>query len=549
MNKGTLTPQSSDVVRDMRFTGGFGQPDGFASTLTALVRKSGALCLTLDYRVNDREQMWSVELTSEQRHTLAELLLSYEPRHWEAINKGLDGHGASASLHDLQADVTHLKLNAEIEEYVKSLPGPIKTGNLDSDADDIDAYAEGIRQRKQDAPTRDAPGSINDLTRRLRTAHEELKEANDFAGLQMRELQRCHELIATLNEQLSSSLKLVDEQRVALVRMCEVESRTKQLNDVPMRGSLDYIEQQRIIAEEKLKAANDFADTQTAELRQCHEQIATLTEQVNSYYDTQRDASLRLLDARTKVESLTEELRKCHTLNEQLTSKLNTTNEQRDRLQARVSEVRGQLDNNKQIELAYSKFEQENSQLTVDLRAVTDSRDLLRDRARGLHEQINNLQDRLHQALTTITELNKKAHADSSATTSQKCWAPSPIFPTESSRYLWTMDSSGTWCYLNDDGSVDICDRQSLILQHYPTLNDALIYNKRINKIITDRKDALTPTNMDITAMSMSTLYRLFHQLRTDNVPSSLWDMALSNMSRHSIEELVKKMRDEARTK
>jgi hypothetical protein len=63
-----------------RYSGGFGQPDGFASVLTATVNKDGDLSLTLNYRVNSREEVWTVILTSEQRRHLASMLVQHEPK-------------------------------------------------------------------------------------------------------------------------------------------------------------------------------------------------------------------------------------------------------------------------------------------------------------------------------------------------------------------------------------------------------------------------------------------------------------------------------------
>ena len=90
METGTLTPRSNNIVRAMRFSGGFGQPDGFGSVLVADVRKSGDACLTLTYRMptgNQEERTWSVILTSTQRHALAALLGDYEPALFETIEE------------------------------------------------------------------------------------------------------------------------------------------------------------------------------------------------------------------------------------------------------------------------------------------------------------------------------------------------------------------------------------------------------------------------------------------------------------------------------
>ena len=85
MNTGTLTPRSNDSVDEMRFSGGFGQPDGFSSVLTVSVRRSGDVALILNYRVHGNEQMWSVMLTNEQRNVLAEMIGRYQPTLHEVV--------------------------------------------------------------------------------------------------------------------------------------------------------------------------------------------------------------------------------------------------------------------------------------------------------------------------------------------------------------------------------------------------------------------------------------------------------------------------------
>jgi len=85
MMTGKLTPRSNDKIKEVRFVGGFGQPSGFASVLTVGVCESGDAALTLNYNAFDKEQMWSVMLTNEQRKTLGALLLSYEPVLWEDV--------------------------------------------------------------------------------------------------------------------------------------------------------------------------------------------------------------------------------------------------------------------------------------------------------------------------------------------------------------------------------------------------------------------------------------------------------------------------------
>lgn len=83
MEKGKLTPRSNDCVDAMRFSGGFGQPDGFASVLDVKVNRGGEVCLTLAHRVSGDERIWSVMLTDSQRHALAAMLASYKPRTFE----------------------------------------------------------------------------------------------------------------------------------------------------------------------------------------------------------------------------------------------------------------------------------------------------------------------------------------------------------------------------------------------------------------------------------------------------------------------------------
>ena len=87
MNKGTLTPRSNDEIEAMRFSGAFGQSDGFGSILTASVRRSGELCLTLEFKPGpgDANSFWSVMLTNDQRHALAGFLNRYHPRLYEVV--------------------------------------------------------------------------------------------------------------------------------------------------------------------------------------------------------------------------------------------------------------------------------------------------------------------------------------------------------------------------------------------------------------------------------------------------------------------------------
>ena len=94
-HRGTLTPRSSDVVTEMRFSGSFGQPDGFGSVLVAGVRRDGNACLSLHYSTGHfggkLDHFWAVELTGEQRKALAALLVSYEPRLFESTTEGKPG--------------------------------------------------------------------------------------------------------------------------------------------------------------------------------------------------------------------------------------------------------------------------------------------------------------------------------------------------------------------------------------------------------------------------------------------------------------------------
>lgn len=88
METGTLTPRSADIVDEFRFSGNFGQPDGFGSVLTASVRRDGSLCLRLNYDLNGKEMFWAVELTSEQREILTSLTNRYRPRLYECTVSG-----------------------------------------------------------------------------------------------------------------------------------------------------------------------------------------------------------------------------------------------------------------------------------------------------------------------------------------------------------------------------------------------------------------------------------------------------------------------------
>lgn len=85
MEVGSLTPKSNDLVEAMRFTGAFGQSDGFGSVLLAEVKKDGRLVLTLTYQMNGQEHFWSVELDDSQRNALVAFAGKYQPRLFERV--------------------------------------------------------------------------------------------------------------------------------------------------------------------------------------------------------------------------------------------------------------------------------------------------------------------------------------------------------------------------------------------------------------------------------------------------------------------------------
>lgn len=88
MRTGKLTPKSANVIHSRRYTGGFAQPDGFGAVLEVIQRQSGDLCLTLNWRGTNGEQMWSIELSNEQRNDLAGWIGTYQPIHSEEITNG-----------------------------------------------------------------------------------------------------------------------------------------------------------------------------------------------------------------------------------------------------------------------------------------------------------------------------------------------------------------------------------------------------------------------------------------------------------------------------
>jgi hypothetical protein len=93
MDTGTLTPRTNNTVEAMRFTGSFGQPNGFGSVLLAEVKQDGRLVLTLTYNRHGETNasVWSVELDSSQRNALAALASRYQPRLYERIDNLIPG--------------------------------------------------------------------------------------------------------------------------------------------------------------------------------------------------------------------------------------------------------------------------------------------------------------------------------------------------------------------------------------------------------------------------------------------------------------------------
>ena len=86
MKTGNLTPKSNNEVKTVRYSGTFGQPDGFGSVLEVSIRASGEVSLCLTYRgVAEKENSWGTMLTHEQGKHLANLLNSYEPILWEEV--------------------------------------------------------------------------------------------------------------------------------------------------------------------------------------------------------------------------------------------------------------------------------------------------------------------------------------------------------------------------------------------------------------------------------------------------------------------------------
>jgi len=81
MKTGLLTPRTNSTIQSKRYSGGFGQPDGFGSVLTVDVRQDGRLNLNLTYRngFSGPERTWNCELTNEQRKDLAGWIGEYDP--------------------------------------------------------------------------------------------------------------------------------------------------------------------------------------------------------------------------------------------------------------------------------------------------------------------------------------------------------------------------------------------------------------------------------------------------------------------------------------
>ncbi len=83
MKTGLLTPRTNNTIRAKRYTGGFGQSNGFGSVLRVDVRQDGRLnlCLTYKETINDdsRERTWNCELSNEQRKDLAGWIGEYDP--------------------------------------------------------------------------------------------------------------------------------------------------------------------------------------------------------------------------------------------------------------------------------------------------------------------------------------------------------------------------------------------------------------------------------------------------------------------------------------
>ena len=82
MKKEGLDPKSNDTVVKARFSGGFGQPDGFESILTVSVNRHGNATFHLAYKIVNTDQSWAVILDNDQRRELIRLLSEHEPTLW-----------------------------------------------------------------------------------------------------------------------------------------------------------------------------------------------------------------------------------------------------------------------------------------------------------------------------------------------------------------------------------------------------------------------------------------------------------------------------------
>jgi hypothetical protein len=87
METGKLTPRANDTVSAIRFSGNFGQPDGFGSVLLVQIRMDGRAVLTCTFRdiTGTKEEQWSIDLTNEQRNVLSTFLFNYKPVLFEML--------------------------------------------------------------------------------------------------------------------------------------------------------------------------------------------------------------------------------------------------------------------------------------------------------------------------------------------------------------------------------------------------------------------------------------------------------------------------------
>lgn len=92
MNKlptGGLTPRANNGYRGKRYTGSFGQPDGFGSVLYVEVKQDGRLVLKLHFKpgTDSAPHFWAVELDNAQRNDLASWIGEYQPTFWEEVGE------------------------------------------------------------------------------------------------------------------------------------------------------------------------------------------------------------------------------------------------------------------------------------------------------------------------------------------------------------------------------------------------------------------------------------------------------------------------------